>query len=142
MTFDIDLLARTPDLRDMETSGARLVMTLRLWVVMNKLGRCPLQAMAEKLGSRRAAAHLHLMLEEVGAAWPEPFCVSPPCCPRLSHDEALVLDMVRAAGREDRPGFDRLLSDLLPADAREPLFASAGLVAATMREARPPFPSA
>ena len=72
------------------------------------------------------------MLEEVGAAWPEPFCVSPPCCPRLSHDEALILDMVRAAGRGDRPGFDRLLSDLLPADARDPLFTSAALFASAL----------
>ncbi len=138
MTFDIDLLARTPDVRELEAGDARLTISLRLWVVMNKLGRCPLQAMTEKLESPRAAAHLHLMLEEVGAAWPDPFCVSPPCCPRLSHDEALILDMVGAAGREDRPGFDRLLCDLLPADAREPLFASAALVAAAMREtARP-----
>src|SRR3546814_2984776 len=86
MTFDIDLLARTPDLRELEAAEARVAMTLRLWVVMNKLGRCPLAAMGEKLDSRRAAAHLHLMLEEIGAAWPEPFCVNPPCCPRLSHE--------------------------------------------------------
>ncbi|HEY9554733.1 addiction module antidote protein [Allosphingosinicella sp.] len=132
MTFDIDLLARTPDLRELEAAEARVAMTLRLWVVMNKLGRCPLAAMGEKLDSRRAAAHLHLMLEEIGAAWPEPFCVNPPCCPRLSHDEALVLDMIRVASRDDRPGFDRLLSDLLPADAREPLFASAALFAAAL----------
>jgi hypothetical protein len=132
MTFDIDLLTRTPDLRELEAPDARVAMTLRLWVVMNKLGRCPLAAMGEKLDSRRAAAHLHLMLEEIGAAWPEPFCVNPPCCPRLSHDEALVLDMIRVASRNDRPGFDRLLSDLLPADAREPLFASATLFAAAM----------
>src|SRR3546814_6397250 len=66
MTFDIDLLARTPDLRELEAAEARVAMTLRLWVVMNKLGRCPLAAMGEKLDSRRAAAHLHLMLEAIG----------------------------------------------------------------------------
>ena len=132
MTFDIDLLTRTPDLRELDDGEARLTVTLRMWVIMNKLGRCPLQAMAERLGSGRAAAHLHLMLEEIGAAWPDPFCVSPPCCPRLSHDEALVLDMIRAARRQDRPSFDRLLSDLLPADAREPLFTSASLVGAAL----------
>ena len=132
MTFDIDLLARTPDLRELDAAEARVAVTLRLWVVMNKLGRCPLAAMGEKPGSRRAAAHLHLMLEEVGAAWPEPFCVNPPCCPRLSHDEALVLDMIRSASRGDRPAFDRLLNDLLPADVREPLFASASLFAAAL----------
>lgn len=132
MTFDLDILARTPTLASLAEAETRVTMALRLWVVMNKLGRCPLAAMGEKLGSRRAAAHLHLMLEEVGAAWPDPFCVGPPCCPRLSHDESLIVDMLRAARRGDRPGFDRLLSDLLPADAREPLFASAGLLASAL----------
>jgi hypothetical protein len=132
MTFDIDLLTRTPDLRALPDREARLTMALRLWVVMNKLGRSPLAAMGEKLESRRAAAHLHLMLEEIGAAWPEAFSVSPPCCPRLGHDESLVLDMIRAAGRADRPGFDWLLCDLLPGEAREPLYTSAGLVAAAL----------
>lgn len=135
MALDMDLLARTPDLRELPVHEVRLATALRLWVVMNKLGRCPLQAAGEKLASRRAAAHLHLLLEEVGAAWPDPFCVSPPCCPRLSHDEALILDMIRAAGRGDRPGFDRLLSDLLPVGAREPLFASASMLASAFSTA-------
>src|SRR3546814_18516449 len=83
MTFDIDLLARTPDLRELEAAEARVAMTLRLRVVMNKLGRCPLAAMGEKLDSRRAAAQLHLKLEDIGPAWPEHFSVKPPCCPPL-----------------------------------------------------------
>jgi hypothetical protein len=132
MTLDIDLLARTPDLRELSEGEACMTIAMRLWVLLNKLGHCALQPMSEKLGCRRAAAHLHLMLEEIGAAWPEPFCVSPPCCSRLSPDEALVLDMIRTAGRHDRPAFDRLLADLLPTEAREPLFTSASLVAATM----------
>jgi hypothetical protein len=121
-----ELLIRTPDIRDLEARDARLASALRLWVVMNKLGRCPMQAVADRLDSVRAAAHLHLLLEEIGAAWPDPFCIAPPCCPRLSHDEALALDMVRAAAREDRPGFDRLLREMIPADMRERLFVSAG----------------
>ncbi len=93
---------------------------------MNKLGRCPMQAVADRLGSVRAAARLHVLLEEVGAAWPDPFCIAPPCCPRLSHDEALALDMVRVAACGDRPAFDRLLEDMIPADMRERLYLSAG----------------
>ena len=96
---------------------------------MNKLGRCPMQAVADRLGSAAPAAHLHLMLEEVGAAWPEPFCVAPLCCPRLSHDEALIVDMVRARRRaSDRPGFDRLLAEMIPADMRDRLFLSASVL--------------
>lgn len=127
--FLADLLAAAPDLRTMAAADARMAMAVRVWVVMGKLGRCPQQALEEQLGSGRAAAHLRLMLEEVGAAWPEPFCVNPPCCPRLSHDEALVVDMVTLGRSGDRPGFDRLLSDLLPADMRDRLFLSASVLA-------------
>jgi hypothetical protein len=122
------LLLRVRDVRDLPSSEADLAASLRLWVVMCKLGRCPLQAVADRLGTMRAAAHLHLLLEEIGAAWPDPFCIAPLCCPRLSHDEALALDMVRAAARGDRPGFDRLLQEMIPADMRERLFLSAGAV--------------
>jgi hypothetical protein len=124
----LDMLVRTPDMRDLPAREARIAASLRLWVVLNKLGRCPMGAVADRLGNARAAAHLHLMLEEVGAAWPEPFCVAPPCCPRLSHDEALVIDMVRLGGRGDRPGFDRLLAEMIPADMRERLFLSASVL--------------
>lgn len=124
----IERLAQTPDLRTMEPDDARMAQALRLWVLTRKNGGCGLHAATNRLGSRRAAAHLHLMLEEVGAAWPEPFCVSPPCCPRLSHDEALLLEMLDRAGVEDRPGFDRLLADLIPAEARDRLFLSASVL--------------
>ena len=123
-----EALVRTPDIRDLQAQEARLATALRLWVVMNKLGRCPMQAVADRLESVRAAAHLHLLLEEVGAAWPDPFCIAPPCCPRLSHDEALALDMVRTAARGDRPAFDRLLREMIPCDMRERLFLSAGVL--------------
>lgn len=121
----IDMLARTPDLRTMPPSDARIARSLRLWVMVRKGGGCGLKAVTGSLGTARAAAHFHLLLEEVGAAWPDPFCVSPPCCPRLSHDEALFIEMLDRANARDRVGFDRLLSDLIPADARERLFLSA-----------------
>lgn len=124
----IEMLARTPDLRTMPAADARIARSLRLWVMARKGGGCGLGAVAGSLGSHRAAAHFHLLLEEVGAAWPDPFCVSPPCCPRLSHDEALFVEMLGHAAAGDRPGFDRLLSDLLPEDARERLFFSASVL--------------
>jgi hypothetical protein len=121
-----DLLARTPDFREMDAPGIRLTAALRLWVVLTGLGRCPLPAVAGRLASAEAAVQLHILLEEIGAAWPEPFCVAPPCCPRLSHDEALAVAMVGAAAARDRPAFDRLLQEMLPADARDRLFQQAG----------------
>jgi hypothetical protein len=126
-------LVRTPDIRNLEALDARLASALRLWVTLSKLGRCPLQAVADRLESLRAAAHLHLLLEEVGAAWPDPFCIAPPCCPWLSHDETLALAMVRTAAREDRPAFDRLLQEMLAADVRERLYVSAGVLGRLLR---------
>lgn len=119
------LLGRTPELSELPRDQAVVVMGLRIWVEARKSGRCPIGAAGARLGSRGAGAHLHLLLEEIGAAWPDPFAVSPPCCRRLSHDEALVASMIEFAKTDDRPGFDRLLSDLLPGEARERLFLSA-----------------
>jgi hypothetical protein len=121
-----DLLVRAPHFRHMDGADIRLTAALRLWVVMTRLGRCPMLAVAGRLGSPGAAAHLQILIEEIGAAWPEPFCVAPPCCPRLSHDEALAVSMVRAAAAHDRPAFDRLLHEMLPADACDRLFQEAG----------------
>lgn len=83
---------------------------------------------AEQLGSLRAAAHLHLMLEEVASAWPEPFIVNPICCGRLSFDEALLTDLMRAARHQDRPEFDRLSEEMIPERQRESLFLSASVL--------------
>ena len=129
-----DLLARTPMVAELAPCEARLVAALRFWVVASRQGRCPIAAAGARLGSLRAGAHLHLLLEEIGAAWPDPFALSPPCCPRLSHDEALLTSMFGLAGRRDRPGFDRLLSDLLPDDTRERLFLSTSVLARVLRE--------
>lgn len=124
----LDRFARTESLAALDPAESQLAIAMRLWVVMRKLGRCPILALGERLGSARAGAHLHLLMEEIGAAWPDPFCAAPPCCPRLSHDEATVLAMFRLARAGDRPGHDRLLSDLLPADLRERLFLSASVL--------------
>lgn len=118
-------LARMPVFLDLESDQRRIAAALRIWALTGRMGRCPIPVIAERLGSMRTAAHLHVLLEEIGAAWPEPFCVSPPCSPRLSHDEATLTEMVALAGRGDRPAFDRLLADLLPFDERERLFVSA-----------------
>lgn len=128
-------LAQTPDLRTMPAAEARAVMAMRLWIVMGKLGHCALRAVSERLGCARAAAHLHLMMEEIGAAWPDPFCAAPPCCPRLSHDETAAVAMLRLGGRGDRPAFDRLLGEMLPADARERLYLSATVLSEALEAA-------
>ena len=123
----IERLAARPGVEDLEPEDAVRIGALRGWVALRKAGRCATGALIGRLGSARAAAGLHLLLEQVGAAWPEPFAVSPPCCRRLSHDEATLAEMLALARSGDRPGFDRLLAEMVPADARERLFTSAAL---------------
>jgi hypothetical protein len=47
----------------------------------------------------------------------------------LSHDEATLADMVGLASSGDRPGFDRLLREMVAPDERERLFHSARVLA-------------
>jgi hypothetical protein len=86
---------------------------------------CPLHAAAGQLGSLQAARSLHLLLAHVGASWPEPVAVAPPCCPVLTHDEATLLGMVIAATRHSRPVFDALTCEMLGPDARDRLHGAA-----------------
>lgn len=120
----VQSLVRPLMLNRLEPEQHRFISALRLWAVAARLRWCPIRTVTERLGSARAAAHFRLILEEVGAAWPDPFCVSPPCATHLSHDEATAVEMLHWAGRGDRPAFDRLLADLLPQDERERLFLS------------------
>ena len=121
----LDQLFRIPALATLAEPEARLVRGLRLWTAMRRSGHCPFEAVADRLGSRRAAAHLHLMLAKIAAAWPDPFAVAPLCWGRLSHDEQLLADMVRLGARRDRPGFDRLLGEMIGEESREQLYLSA-----------------
>ena len=62
------------------------------------------------------------MVEAIGHIWPDPFAVAPPCCPRVSFDEALLAAMVGAVDRRNRARFDWLSAEMLGGDAREMLF--------------------
>ena len=131
----LDQLFRIPALASLPDREAQMVRSLRLWTVLRRADRCPLQAVADQLGSRRAAAHLHLMLAKVAASWPDPFAVAPLCCARLSHDEKIFADMMRLGADRDRAGFDRLLGEMIDGDAREQLYAPAVVLSGAAREA-------
>lgn len=128
----VDQIATLPRTSSLAPAQARLVGGVRAWVAAHRQGRSPAQAVKGRVGSARAAAHVELLLAEIACAWPDPFAVAPPCCPQLSHDEALIADMLALAAEEDRPAFDRLLADLLPGDARERLFLSMRVLAAAL----------
>src|SRR3546814_4707174 len=77
-------------------------------------------------GNILAARRYRLVVEAIGHVWPEAFAVAPPCCPRVSHDEALLAAMVGAAGAGNRANFDWLTAEMLGGDAREMLFVALG----------------
>ncbi|WP_129791983.1 hypothetical protein [Sphingosinicella sp. CPCC 101087] len=121
----LDWIAPHPVLDSLPINTRKIVLGLRAWAVTARLGRCSLHAAAEPLGSQRAAAHLHLMVGEIRELWPEPFAVSGPCCAGLTHDEAVLAEMLRLGNRRSRLAFDRLLEEMIGAEGRERLFISA-----------------
>jgi hypothetical protein len=120
------LLALPPRLVDLVPNEAALIMAARRWVMAQRHERmCPLQAAARQLGCLDAARSLHMLLAQIGAAWPDPVAVAPPCCAVLTHDEATLVGIVIAARRHSRPVFDALLCEMLDQDARDRLHAAA-----------------
>ena len=123
--------APPPRLADLLPEEAALVSATRRWVMAQRHGgACPLQAAAGQLGCLQAARSLHLLLAHIGASWPDPVAVAPPCCARLTHDEATLLGMVVAAHRHSRPVFDALTCEMLGADARDRIHAAAATLGA------------
>jgi hypothetical protein len=78
---------------------------------------------------REAAAWMAQLMVTACMAWPEPMVINP-CgcnCP-VSYDERLLVDLVLVAREGDRPGFDRLVAEMLNEETREGLFALAARV--------------
>lgn len=126
MPFDLSLISLTPDLRTLPGAQARIALSTRIVVVLTKLDRDPRPELANRLGSEEAAERFLDLIGGMGTVWPEPVYVNPPCCPKLSYDEMMVLDLLTAAVRSDRQAFDDFLRDMLPPPARDTLYAAAG----------------
>lgn len=126
MPLDLDLIAHTPDLRSLPAAQGRITLATRIAVVFMKLQRDPRPELGNRLGSAEAATRFLDFIEAMGGAWPEPVYVNPPCCPKLSYDEMMVLDLITACGRSDRNAFDGFLCDMLPSEARDVLYVAAG----------------
>ena len=119
------LFAPLPLLTNLAPEQAAIVRATRHWVAAQRRMSCPLAAAAAHLGGLQAARSLHLLLASMGAAWPEPVAIAPPCCAALTHDEATLVGMILAARDHGRPVFDALLCEMLDEDARDRLFAAA-----------------
>ena len=79
------MFAPPPRLADLAPEEAALISATRKWVMAQRHGRmCPLHAAANQLGALQAARSLHLLLAHVGASWPDPVGLAPPCCPAFN----------------------------------------------------------
>jgi len=117
-----ELLEQPADLGSASLVEAKLVVALRIAVFAHKAGTNPAPHVEMRLGSVALSNQLSLVLEAMGQAWPEPFCVSRPCCGKLSPDEAMFVGMMRSAMRGNRAAFDRQTREMLPEDARNLIY--------------------
>jgi hypothetical protein len=72
-----------------------LLKAARLWVMLARSNRSPRPALAALLG--RAGPSFHLLMEQLIAAWPDPFTTYPPCALAVSPDEQALLTLVAEA---------------------------------------------
>ncbi len=115
-------LTQQPLVRDLSVEAAQAVLALRYCILCRRSERDPMPELERRWGNILAARRYRLVVEAIGHIWPEPFAVAPPCCPRVSFDEALLAAIVGAASRRDRVQFDWLTAEMLGGDAREMLF--------------------
>lgn len=113
-----------PLVRDLPVDAAQAVLALRYCILCRRAERDPMPELERRWGNILAARRYRLVVEAIGHVWPDPFAVAPPCCPRVSFDEALLADMVIAASRRDKVQFDCLTAEMLGSDAREMLYTS------------------
>ncbi|MBD59689.1 MAG: hypothetical protein CL808_06160 [Citromicrobium sp.] len=118
MAFDLDLLTSTPDIRTVAPVHARLVCALRYTHLARKGRSFCCDDLADQLGAPLAVHAFLVFLDEAGRAWPEPIVLNPPCQPRMSYDEMLLVDCATAAAKNDRASFDSFLCDMLDRASR------------------------
>lgn len=120
-----DSLTRLSGTGTLPPPAHRLLAALRAAVIVHRSGQCPRLRLAALLGGDGPATGWIMLLNSASAAWPEPMAIYPPCCNVMTHDERTVIDLVGLVAAGDRPGFDRLLRDLIGDDGRDHVFAAA-----------------
>ncbi len=104
-------LTEQPLVRDLSIEAAQAVLALRYCILCRRSERDPMPNSRRRWGNILAARRYRLVVEAIGHIWPEPFAVAPPCCPRVSFDEALLAAVVGAPPRGDRVRFDWLTAE-------------------------------
>lgn len=125
MAFDLAALTSTPDIRCLPDLQTRLVGAWRYTHIARRSGCYRHTDLVRYLGNAKAIRPFHVLADEIGRAWPEPFVLNPPCQPLCSYDEMLMLDMTAAAAKDNRRAFDDFLADMVPERPREALWRAA-----------------
>lgn len=115
-------LTAQPMIGDLPVEAAQSVIALRYAILCRRCGHDPLPELERRWGHILAARRFRLVVEAIAQIWPDPFAVAPPCCRRVSFDEALLATAVTATARGDRADFDYHTAEMLDSDARDLLY--------------------
>ncbi|MFV0643342.1 MAG: hypothetical protein ACK5NN_02390 [Sphingomonadaceae bacterium] len=125
MAFEMETFTSTPDIRMVSPVHARIVNALRYTHVARASRSYCHDTLARSLGNAGAAWGFHVFLDEVFRAWPDPIALNPPCQPRFSYDEMLLVDLSTAAARNDRASFDKFCEDMIGKSGRNAIWHAA-----------------
>jgi hypothetical protein len=121
-TSPITALFDPARLSDMPDVAIRILQSARIAILTQRRGGEPLASLTSRLRNTDHARRMLHLITLAGAIWPEPFMLSPPCCGRLTPDEALLGELAVHANHGDRPAFDRAGRDLISEDGRDQLW--------------------
>ena len=111
-----------PSIRELPPFAAQAILALRYSVLCRRMGQNPMPELERRWGNATSAQRFTVLVEAIGHMWPDPFAVAPPCCSKVSFDEALLADIVTSARMDDRRRFDIQTAEMLGHDARNMLF--------------------
>lgn len=125
MALNLAALTSTPDLRCLPEIQVRFVGAWRYMHIARRSSGYQHHHLLRYLGNLEAIRPFHVLSDEIGRAWPEPFVLNPPCQPLCSYDEMLMLDLTTAAAKDNRKAFDHFLCDMVSASGREAIWNAA-----------------
>ncbi len=114
--------ASMPTIAALDELGAHLLKSLRLVGMISRNAPDAGARLLDHWGDASAVRRFLLAAHSIGAVWPEPIAICPPCCGMMTHDEQLLLSLFDAALGCDRPRFDAHAQDLLDQSARDHLY--------------------
>ena len=117
-------LARLASREQLDETGERMLICLRLVASMNTNTHCVAGRLIEQLGDAPSVRRFMLVAHAIASVWPEPVSGCPPCCSVVTHDEYLVVQLFALTANDDRPGFDTLSQDFLGDAERSHLYVS------------------